>query len=349
MVQKLLLIFVLQILVSSFAFSGIRLPIHSLRDQSSTAHCWAYASSHLLETRTLDRESMDVIINIEKDVKYWVDYERMLYNFQTKKDFYMGSYEGGWQIEYWESFLKHGKSIYQVKINPPQILYPLFDLYSKNLGFIDSPRPTPDPTLISLEAVAEKLKGNDFKSESEVISFARDYLDRLYGKNSETTDWFDHEIKTEETSKYILGKDYGANHETDSLVLVKPVTDGKFGWVRYLQDRYWGYRYDQTKILKLIEYSLDQHWPVTFDNVYHAMTLIGYEKKGGDIYYAVVDSAPGSIYWKASKDMLTQLNLVTFFKEAIQGQIPPRAGESVLRFPLGFMLDHYDHVDFPPR
>src|SRR5258708_771675 len=98
----------------------------------------------MLESRALYRDSTDIVINIEKDVKYWVDYERMLYVYRNKHEFYLGEYEGGWQIEYWESFLKHGKSIYQVKPAQPDVWYTPFEDYTQHLEFMAEPRPLPD-------------------------------------------------------------------------------------------------------------------------------------------------------------------------------------------------------------
>src|SRR5688572_13808582 len=87
-------------LLSAAASAGVRLPVPYLRDQADTAHCWSYAMSNLLESRALAREGLAVHVNVEKDVVYWINYERMKYITETRNEFYLGSYEGGWQIEY---------------------------------------------------------------------------------------------------------------------------------------------------------------------------------------------------------------------------------------------------------
>ena len=89
------------------------------------------------------------------------------------------------------------------------------------------------------------------------------------------------------------------------------------------------YRYDEEKILNLIETALTNGWPVTFDNVYHAMTIIGFEKTANGTYYAVADSAPASIKWYPAGTVRYNLNLVTVAKTAIEGLIPPRDESNV--------------------
>jgi hypothetical protein len=150
----------------------------------------------------------------------------------------------------------------------------------------------------------------------------------------------------------ILGADYNANQTVDALVLVKPTTDGQYGWIKYLDDRYWGYRYDRSQILNLIELSLTNKFPVTFDNVYHAMTIVAFTPaKDGVKYYAVADSIPGKITWYSQDKMLGQLNLVTFFKSAIPNSLPPRNSNHMLNMliPMNKTIDQVDNVAFPPH
>lgn len=322
------------------------LPLQTLRDQSSTAHCWAYATSHMLESRALTRESEKILINVEKDVKYWVDFERMLYIFRSKKNFYLGSYEGAWQIEYWESFLKHGKHIMSNEVTTPDIWYQPFKSFTKGLPFMAEPRPQPDPKLMPIDRVPDHLRA--MKSETEALAFITDYLNRWYGKPVIETKWSGASVSIQESASRVLGKDFGADMSVESMLLVKPVSDEKFGWVRYLDERYWGYRYDSSKVLDLIKLSLDRNWPVTFDNVGHAMTIIAYSSQKGQDYFAVADSAPATISWYSATSMFNNLNLVTFYFKAIQDQIPPKSRATAAALPEGVDVDQLDNTQIPP-
>lgn len=334
-----------------FVFADISLPLATLRNQAHTDHCWAYATSHLLESRALLRDSKRVLINVEKDVKYWVDYERMMYIYKTKNDFFLDSYEGGWQIEFWQSFLKHGKSLIAVSTIVPEVFYKPLEDFFKSLEFMPEPKKIPDSSLPSWFAVKEMLK-TQMTSDQQAHDFAIDYLNRYYGIPAVTTTWEAQSIATKESAQYVLNGDYEMNHDVDSVVLIKPVTDGQLGWVQYLNYRYWGYRYDRSKVLSLIELSLDQKWPVSFDNVYHAMTILAYfTDHEGNKHYAVADSIPGKITWYAANSLLAQLNLVTFFKVAIAEMLPPKNVQTVVQLNLavGQTIDQKDNVVFPPR
>jgi hypothetical protein len=142
-------ILIFSLVLSTLAQAQVLLPLHTLRDQGTTDHCWAYSMTHLLESRAMARESNEILINIEKDVKYWVDYERMMYIHRSKGNFYLGEYEGGWQIEYFESFLKHGKSVYSNQRVNPQLRYQPLQDYFSNMKFLPEPRPQEDSTLPS--------------------------------------------------------------------------------------------------------------------------------------------------------------------------------------------------------
>jgi hypothetical protein len=263
------------VLSSLVTFIAVRLPLHSLRSQESTSHCWAYASSHMLESRALVRDSIDVVIDVERDVKYWVDYERMMAIYRLKHSVYLEQYEGGWQIEYWNAFLKHGKSIHQAKDGAPTITYPVLQDFTDHLPFMEAPQPKPDPTLISLSEVKEKLM-HEIKTEDEARAFALDYLDRWRGKPNDKTSWMNEEVNVEAVPERVMGGDFAAVHSVDDLILISPVSDGDYKWVKFLDDRFLGYRYPKDKVLALIQTSLDANWPVTFDNVGHAMTIIGF-------------------------------------------------------------------------
>lgn len=350
LIHFIYVLIVSSVLLTQTTHAAVQLPLTTVRDQSDTAHCWAYSASHFLESRSLVRDSQEVLINVEKDVKYWVDYERMMYNFRYKQDFYLGSYEGGWQIEFLETLFKHGKNLIRNQGVTPSITYkPLEDFFA-GLPFMEEPRPVPNYTMIPLEQVTQKMHG--FTDETQAHEFAIDYLNRLYGAPSTTTVWDGQEIDLKESSQFILGSDFQKKNSVEAFVLVKPVYDGGYGWIKYLNDRYWGYRYDQNKILELVELSLTNQWPVTFDNVYHAMTIIGFtQAQDGQKFYAVADSAGGKITWYDESRMIADLNLVTFAKEAIQGALPERAQRTLLRMslPQGKTIDQVDNVTFPPR
>ncbi len=335
------------LVVSSLGLAETSIPLMTVRDQADTAHCWSYATSHLLEARALERSSEKVLINIEKDVKYWLDYERMKFVFKTKGDFYLGDYEGAWQIEYWESFLKHGKLLKGVETVQPSVTYAYPAEVRTGLPFMNEERPPVDATLMSFSQAKEYLLGETDEAKAE--AFIVDYLNRYYGKPVMTTEWKGQQISIAETASKVLGTDFDSHNKVESMVLVKPVTDNQFGWAKFLNERYWGYRLDQAKILSWIELSLDQHWPVTFDNVYHAMTIIGYHEVGAETYYAVADSQPATITWYSSGRMLQNLNLVTFSKEAVASVLPPRTRGNFYVTRRGASLDIYDHVNIPPR
>lgn len=325
--------------------------MHSLRDQANTDHCWAYAMSNLIESRSLFSNSRDVTFNTELDVKYWVDFERMLYMYRTKNDVFLGLYEGGWQIEFWESFLKHGKNLYQVHKEKPTVWYSPFEYYTKHIEFMSVPRGEVDPTLMTPAQAAEKLK-TGFQTEEDAVAFITDFLNRRYGKPTNYTSYLDNPIYVSDTPRWVLGKDYQKNHNVDSVVLVKPVDDGKFGWVRYLSDRYWGYRYDSTKVNRLIVKSLRNGWPVSFDNSYHAMTIVGYEMKQNVLYFAIADSIHGEIRWVSEPIFNSQLNLLTFVQSAIPGELPLRVSNKAMDLGIrtrNFNIDKMDNVDKPLR
>lgn len=335
------------VVLSQLAVGGVRLPLHSLRDQSSTSHCWAYAMSHALESRALHRDGIDSVIDIERDAKYWVDYERLMAIYKSKnKEIYFGEYEGGWQIEFYNAFLKHGKSFFRAESNPAQILYPYFEKFDKHLAFMPGPTNPHDPTLPTFDKVREEVEKST-KSEEEVKKYVFDFLDRYYGKPAEESKWLQGQtLGLTETAEALLGDDFENHSTVNDLILVKPVTDGDSKWVKYLGERFWGYRYESAKLLDLVRHSLDNGWPVTFDNVFHAMTILGYETKdGGDTFYAVADSGGGTITWYPSQSMLSNLNMASFFKESIEGMLPNKPKQAPRD---GVNYDKRDNVTFPP-
>lgn len=329
-------------------YANIMLPVHSVKYQSNTFHCWAYATSHLLEVRSLLTNHMNISINTEKDVKYWVDFERMFYVYKSKKDFYLGDNEGGWQIEFWETFIKHGKHIQKALGDAtPTVPYAFNTTYSQHLPFMNEPRPKPDPTLMSFDMAKNKLR--EMNDDNTAVKFILDYLNRLYGLPLMTTKWLgDTAVSIQDSARLILGNDFESNQYPESMVLVKPVDDGVFGWVRYLNERFWGYRYDKNQILTLIEKSLNNGWPVTFDNVYHAMTIIGYGTNNlNETSYAIIDSGYGNIVWYNTKKMLANLNLVTFMGNAIPYELPSISKQNYLYY-LNKNIDRIDNVEIPP-
>lgn len=324
---------------------GIRLPLHSLRDQSHTSHCWAYAMSHMLESRALYRGGVDAVIDIERDAKYWVDYERLMAIYKSKNDeIYFGDNEGGWQIEYWNAFLKHGKAFHKVSSNLAQILYPVFTPFNQHLDFMPGPTNPHDATLPTFAAAKKHVMSN-LQSTAEVEKYAFDFLERYYGAPAEETNWMGETVSLNETAEKLMDDDFADHNTVEDLVLVKPVTDGDYKWVKYLGERFWGYRYDKEKVLQLVQHSLDNGWPVTFDNVYHAMTILGYDEKDGMDFYAVADSGGGSITWYESSRMLSNLNLVSFFKGSIAGELPAKPKKAQNN---GINYDKKDGTTIPP-
>ncbi|MBI4404649.1 MAG: hypothetical protein HY537_10830 [Deltaproteobacteria bacterium] len=329
---------------ASMAVCSVSLPIHSLRDQGSTAHCWAYAMSNVLESRALVRQSLDFTFDIEAEAKYWVDYERMLYIYRTKKDYFLsGTYQGAWQIEFWESLLKHGKLVKRTEFKKPEVLYKPMQEFTEHLPFIAGPKPIYSPSYDELDKVKNKLR-NDFKTEKEAIDFIVDYLNHWLGSPPQMTTWFEEQKAIPEIAPLVLEADYDLSHTVDSLVAIKPATDGDYKWVRFFDERYWGYRYDSTKVLSLIESSLDKGWPVTFANLGHAMAIMGYEKTDNGTFYAVADSIPGKITWYSESMLSKNLNFIFILEVAIKGMLPekPRAYQHTRDY------DRIDQAEIPP-
>ena len=106
----------------------------------------------------------------------------------------------------------------------------------------------------------------------------------------------------------------------------------------------------------LVEKSLTNGWPVTFDDVYHAMTIVGFDVKDDIKYYAIADSIPGKITWYQGSYLIGELNLVTFAAAAIKGELPPRPTEQIgqrnnkrLLKKYGKSVDELDNIQFPPQ
>lgn len=344
MLKSLLLKIVFASLIFVFAAeAGVRLPLHTLRDQASTSHCWAYAASHMLESRALVRGDLEFMFDVERDSNYWLNIERMISYYRTKnEDIYIGSNQGGWQIEYWNTLLKYGKHIHHTTQKPAQILYPIMQNYTEHFPFMPPPPHKPDPTLPSFDTLKTKIK--TFKSEEELMKFAVDYLDRYYGKPKMTTEWFEEEIDLNQVAPLMMEDDFTQHQHAENLILIKPVTDKDYKWVKYLGERFWGYRYDKETVLDLVTTSLDNGYPVTYDNIGHAMTILGYETTKEGTFFAVADSVPGKISWYDSTRMVRDLNLVTFFEASIETYLPPkpRSYEAQER------IDLKDGLLFPP-
>lgn len=213
------------------------------------------------------------------------------------------------------------------------------------------PKPQPDPTLESWYAIPNIMKTR-FKSEQEAHEFTIQFLNRKYGQPQGSTRWSGKTIPLTSSAKHILGADAVVNRSVDSLVLIKPTYDNQHGWTKYLENRYWGYRYDKNQILKLVDQSLDNKWPVGFDNVYHAATIQAYAIDAhGNKHYAVADSIGGKILWYSGDALLKELNLMTFFRVAIPKALPKKTESHMLmlRLPMNKTLDQFDQVTRPPR
>ncbi len=333
-------------------WGGVRLPLKTLRDQGTTAHCWAYSMSHLLESRALSRENLDVMIEVERDVKFWVDFERMHYIHQSKKDFFLDDYEGGWQIEFFETLIKHGKSLARSAASATSdIVYPLFQNFNIHLPFENISRVAADASL-SFPRAKERLLSNEFSDFASADIFIRDFLTAKYGEAQVRTTFLSEEIAIKESASKILGSDFSQESTVNDFVLVKPVSDANVGWVKYLESRYWGYRMDRRQLPLMVRRSLDGNWPVTFDNVGHAMTVVGYgrpsENPDSAYEYAVADSIPGKITWYTEAQLLNNFNLVTFRATAVSADIPARGPHTLALFPPDFNIDAHDKTQIPP-
>ena len=333
--------------ISASAVAGVLLPLQTLRNQASTAHCWAYASGHMLESRAQAREMVDFMFTTEQDTKYWVDFERLMYIWRTKKDFYFDfSYEGGWQIEFMNSLLKYGKVIKRSQTGNAQVWYNSFSDYTTALPFEVIARPTPDRSLPETSEIAAKMRGNTLVTEADAMAYANDILTRQYGRPMSQTKWFGQTVDLKETTELVFGSDNVTS--LNAFVLVKPTNDGNYGWSAMISERFFGFRMETSKVLSMIKKSLDKQWPVTFDNVYHAMTIIGYDTKDGVDYFAVADSVPGKITWYSASRMPNDLNLVTFYRAAIAEDLPAQTKGNTVTWPKNFNSDKYDYIDIPP-
>ncbi len=310
-------------LLPAHSSGSIRLPLDSLRSQKGTMHCWAYAMSHLLESRAALRESNFVMFDVETDTKYWVDYERLWSVYRMNSDVYIGNVELGWQMEFWEALLKHGRALYRTAHGSSEAGYPLLTPFFSPWGFIaGSSSHTPGASAIPPAAIKQRIQIGGFANEFEVDDFITHSLDQWYGRPQNATQWFGKTIALEETPSYVLGIDF-APAKLESFVLIKPVSDNEYGWVKYLDERYWGYRYNAKSALSLIDRSLDSHWPVSFDNSRHAMTIVGYEKGASETHYAVADSIGSKITWITGRKLLPSLNLLTIFHATVADLLPP--------------------------
>ena len=345
------------LLLSCFSVAAnadMSLPLNTLRTQGTTAHCWTYAMAHLLESRALHRDGMDVRMDNERDTKFWVDYERMLYMYRSKNSFYLGEYEGGWQIEYWETLLKHGRPVAGVsQASEKQARYKPLQPFKEYLPFFPVERKPRKPGEYIDDEVSDHLRFDKFASDQDAIDYIVNLLLDVYGMPAASTAWLGKELPLQDSAKQVLASDYQSDTSVDSFVLVVPATDGDLGWVKYLDNRYWGYRLEKAKILDLLETSLRNGWPVTYDNVSHAKTIIGYSTSKDDRYFAVADSQVNGqmaqISWYPSAQILRDLHLVTFFRAAIPGKIPDRHDldyESSGR--AGKNYDLIDNLMIPP-
>jgi hypothetical protein len=285
----------------------------------------------VLESHALAHSSFDATIDLEKNLMYWINYDRMTYIYKTKGDFFLDkNNEASWQIEYWEAFLKHGAQISESKIGTPDIWYSDFHIYRSSTPFMPEARPVPDASLIPIPDLVARLK-KGFSSDAEADGYIRDYLDRWFGKPLVEAKWLGEALPVEGVPAKLLGNEFPVDGSVDSMILVKPIDKGTIGWAPYLYNRYWAYFYDSSKVLDLVRMSLDHGWPVTFDMGAHAETIIGYREAPVGTMYAIADSLASSIAWVDSGSMQSRLNLVTFFKDAIPGAIPPRLPRTMAR------------------
>jgi len=173
------------------SLADIILPLNTLKSQGNTQHCWAYSTSFLLESRSLIRNRLEFTFDLERDVKYWVDYERFMYNFSHKKKFFLGEHEGGWQIEFWESLLKHGKPILYSKRTSSVSLSNFPDSQIYQLDFFDVKR-VPEGTDLTFSEVNGLITQvhSRMKAHKIVISF----LNGIYGRPLKSTKWMQTEI-----------------------------------------------------------------------------------------------------------------------------------------------------------
>lgn len=310
------------LLISVTSSAAVLLPLQTLRDQANTAHCWAYASGHLLESRAQVRESIDFMFETERDVKYWVDFERMLAIYRLKTDVYLDfSYEGAWQIEFLQSLAKHGKHILRSQTGNQAVWYQSRVDYTTGLPYLPVTRNTGGQSY-DAETVRVKLLSGGL-TEAQALAYIKEVLNNQYGAPTDTTTWFGHPTALTDTARLALGSDFVAE-DTLGFVLVRPVDASDVGWGKLLAERFWGYNYDISKILDLVKLSLKNGWPVTYDNVGHAMTIIGYDNNDGVDYFAIADSAPARIKWFNANRMRDDLNLLTFYRASIPDQLPPR-------------------------
>lgn len=304
------------------------MPLPSLRAQSSN-NCWAYAVTNMLEARALFRDSIKLKIDVDADLAYWVTFERLMDAHRFHAPVTAVFPVGGDMTEYLRAFLMHGSAIASVEksagaaeLRCPKTLFvdgrwqpaspedhPLFeDLFGRGLDSVDE-----------LSTRLLWLENSEAAGES-----VREHLARHFPRPplSKTT-WFGREVPIASVPELVFGKDYRKDMIEDFVLMPHGgYFNDEFGLhrrsVRTLEPGPQG-GWDVGRLLRA---SLEQHWPVVFEDKYHVYTVIGFQELKDEspsrTMYAVANPM-GTIEWYG--DSFFGIGLFLFYEPAIRAPL----------------------------
>ncbi len=283
------------------ARADIVLPLDGMRSQGKTGHCWAYSMGHVLSARMQFKNSVVAPLDIERDLYYWVYYERFMERY--KKGSELEEFtdidildDGGFPAEFWSKFLAHGHSIYsteQALLSPtvsypnlPQTRYP-YIAAQKNPGSAINAK----KLLLSLSQAV---------NENEASRLILAELDRSFHSLTTThTNWFGKTIPLSQTPRVLLGNDYPKLSNDELIWIFKTKDTTLLHKLETYYDGKYKSSYETSSELEILaKKSLDLGlpFPITitrqgYDE--HVMTAIGYNGS----WFLIADSLNPHYYW----------------------------------------------------
>ncbi len=333
------------------AYADVLLPLSTLRVQG-VFHCWAYVVAYTLESRALSRDGIEIFIDVEKDLDYWVNYQRLkdVYfqkrRYSDKKDEH-GNIVGigsrlGVGFDFWQHAYQQGLFIYQSRLGANRQ-----PLYSTTEGFQSSVTHLYsypfedthwlDTDFLALASVESKLLDKDLRwSEAENLIHeglrAHFKYDKIPSAVSDTT-WLEATVSTKESLDKVLGADRMNIRFYDWISIVPFEREKK--WTRDRLSGAWSYGLKREEYPSLIRESLDQGWPigVTFADLAHITPVVGYasetKQDGRTKYkYAVVHGmgSPADVSWETEEFLLKDLTSLEGLYPALERRISPYPG-----------------------
>lgn len=280
----------------SVALGEARLPLSSYRSQGDTAHCWAYAAAHMLESRAQYVTGNSATINIEADLMYWVYADRLFERYRLKEEIpIVGMDDGklkseeGIPQEFFKAFLNHGQSIHSVKEKGVSAAYP-----KKAAEFIPFERPD-GKRLTARDEISFIRKLDRARTDSEARDLISEYLgDSHFQLTLDLTEWLGTMIGLGEVPRHMFG-DHMADLERDELVWVeieKRKNDAIHKWEPIGFGGYLSYAILEAEADELARLSLDRGWPVISVGQGHMWAVVGYNSRS--FYHA--DSGDPKMY-----------------------------------------------------